>query len=75
MPSIQDVADLAGVSTATVSRALSGNGTVSVATREKVATAAEEIGRVEHRLEFGENVAHRIALFGQRKIRIEQFVR
>lgn len=46
MPSIQDVADLAGVSTATVSRALSGNGTVSVATREKVVIAAQELGYV-----------------------------
>lgn len=46
MPSIQDVADLAGVSTATVSRALSGKGTVSVATREKVAIAAQELGYV-----------------------------
>jgi DNA-binding LacI/PurR family transcriptional regulator len=46
MPSIQDVADLAGLSTATVSRALSGNGLVSVAARERVASAATELGYV-----------------------------
>ncbi len=46
MPSIQDVADLAGVSTATVSRALSGKGTVSIATRDRVASAAQELGYV-----------------------------
>jgi LacI family repressor for deo operon, udp, cdd, tsx, nupC, and nupG len=43
---INEVADLAGVSTATVSRALSGNGHVSVATRDRVARAAEELGYV-----------------------------
>jgi LacI family repressor for deo operon, udp, cdd, tsx, nupC, and nupG len=46
MASIQDVAEFAGVSTATVSRALSGKGTVSVATREKVTLAAQELGYV-----------------------------
>lgn len=43
---IQEVADVAGVSTATVSRALSGNGHVSAATRERVARAADELGYV-----------------------------
>ena len=46
MTGINEVADLAGVSTATVSRALSGNGHVSVATRERVTRAAEELGYV-----------------------------
>lgn len=46
MPGIQSVADLAGVSTATVSRALSGNGHVSVATRAAVLKAAEDLGYV-----------------------------
>lgn len=43
---INEVADRAGVSTATVSRALSGNGHVSAATRERVVIAAEELGYV-----------------------------
>ena len=46
MAGIQEVAELAGVSTATVSRALSGNGHVSLATRERVAKAAETLGYV-----------------------------
>ncbi|MHB1234243.1 MAG: LacI family DNA-binding transcriptional regulator [Microbacteriaceae bacterium] len=46
MPGIQEVADLAGVSTATVSRALSGNGHVSAPTRSKVEEAARELGYV-----------------------------
>ena len=46
MPGINEVAELAGVSTATVSRALSGNGHVSAATRERVNNAAAELGYV-----------------------------
>ncbi|WP_167044401.1 LacI family DNA-binding transcriptional regulator [Salinibacterium sp. ZJ454] len=46
MPGINDVAALAGVSTATVSRALSGNGHVLEATRQKVLLAAGELGYV-----------------------------
>ena len=46
MPGINEVAELAGVSTATVSRALSGNGHVSPATRERVQSAASELGYV-----------------------------
>lgn len=46
MASIDDVARLAGVSTATVSRALSGRGKVSDATRARVMGAAERLGYV-----------------------------
>ncbi|MEH6781859.1 MAG: LacI family DNA-binding transcriptional regulator [Rhodoglobus sp.] len=46
MVSIEDVARRAGVSTATVSRALSGNGPVSAKAREKVADAANALGYV-----------------------------
>lgn len=46
MVSIDEVAKLAGVSTATVSRALSGRGHVSPASRERVRTAAETLGYV-----------------------------
>jgi len=46
MVSIEDVAQRAGVSTATVSRALSGNGPVSAAAREKVAEAATALDYV-----------------------------
>lgn len=44
--SIAEVARLAGVSTATVSRALSGRGHVSEAARERVLAAARELGYV-----------------------------
>jgi LacI family repressor for deo operon, udp, cdd, tsx, nupC, and nupG len=43
---INEVAELAGVSTATVSRALSGNGHVSAAARDRVHAAAAELGYV-----------------------------
>lgn len=46
MASIDEVARLAGVSTATVSRALSGRGHVSEASRERVRTAAAALGYV-----------------------------
>jgi LacI family transcriptional regulator, repressor for deo operon, udp, cdd, tsx, nupC, and nupG len=46
VPGINEVAELAGVSTATVSRALSGKQHVSPATRERVAAAAAELGYV-----------------------------
>ncbi|KTS04732.1 LacI family DNA-binding transcriptional regulator [Microbacterium testaceum] len=46
MAGIDDVARRAGVSTATVSRALSGRGPVSTATRDRVLAAAEELGYV-----------------------------
>lgn len=46
MPGIDEVARLAGVSTATVSRALSGRGPVSETTRQRVADAAERLGYV-----------------------------
>ena len=46
MVSIDEVARLAGVSTATVSRALSGRGNVSDATRARVKAAADSLGYV-----------------------------
>ncbi|WP_309064843.1 LacI family DNA-binding transcriptional regulator [Microbacterium sp.] len=46
MVSIDEVAKLAGVSTATVSRALSGRGHVSAASRERVRVAADALGYV-----------------------------
>ncbi|GAA1497992.1 LacI family DNA-binding transcriptional regulator [Paeniglutamicibacter kerguelensis] len=46
MSSIKDVAQRAGVSVATVSRALSGNGKVSSASRDAVHQAAKELGYV-----------------------------
>ncbi|WP_417563072.1 LacI family DNA-binding transcriptional regulator [Microbacterium sp.] len=46
MVSIDEVARLAGVSTATVSRALSGRGRVSDATRARVEAAADSLGYV-----------------------------
>lgn len=46
MASIDEVARLAGVSTATVSRALSGRGHVSESARERVQAAAASLGYV-----------------------------
>jgi LacI family repressor for deo operon, udp, cdd, tsx, nupC, and nupG len=46
VPGIDEVARVAGVSTATVSRALSGAGHVSPSTRERVRRAARELGYV-----------------------------
>jgi DNA-binding LacI/PurR family transcriptional regulator len=46
MSALSDVARLAGVSKATASRALSGRGYVSVETRDRVVSAAAEIGYV-----------------------------
>jgi len=43
---LADVAKLAGVSKSTASRALSGRGSVSLRTQEKVSAAAEELGFV-----------------------------
>ena len=41
---------------------------------EEVAPAAYEVRGVEHRLELGEDVAHRLARLGDAEIRIEQLV-
>jgi len=46
MSTLADVAKRAGVSKSTASRALSGRGSVSLRTQEKVSAAAEEIGFV-----------------------------
>ena len=46
MVGIDEVARLAGVSTATVSRALSGRGNVSDASRARVEAAAHTLGYV-----------------------------
>ncbi|MDR6637135.1 LacI family DNA-binding transcriptional regulator [Paenarthrobacter nitroguajacolicus] len=46
MTGIKDVAERAGLSVATVSRALSGKGSVSPASRERARTAASELGFV-----------------------------
>jgi len=46
VPTIEEVAGLAGVSTATVSRALAGKSSVSPATRQRVEDAAKALGYV-----------------------------
>jgi DNA-binding LacI/PurR family transcriptional regulator len=46
MPGIKDVAERAGLSIATVSRALSGKGNVSPRSRERARAAASELGFV-----------------------------
>ncbi|KQQ03831.1 MULTISPECIES: LacI family DNA-binding transcriptional regulator [unclassified Rathayibacter] len=46
MPGIEEVAELAGVSKATVSRALSGRGYVSASTKQRVEGAAASLGYV-----------------------------
>lgn len=48
MAGIKDVAHMAGVSTATASRALTGSGTVAAATRARVQDAARVLGYVPH---------------------------
>ena len=47
--SLEDVARLSGVSTATVSRVLNGSATVKAARREAVERACEELGYVINR--------------------------
>ena len=46
MATLSDVARLSGVSKSTASRALSGRGSVSLRTQQKVSAAAEELGFV-----------------------------
>ncbi|MGI9254261.1 MAG: LacI family DNA-binding transcriptional regulator [Thermomicrobiales bacterium] len=53
MTTIRDVANRAGVSTATVSRALSGNGYVGTQTRELVEAAAAELNYIPNALARG----------------------
>lgn len=48
MAGIKDVARMAGVSTATASRALTGSGPVAEATRTRVLAAAESLGYIAH---------------------------
>jgi LacI family transcriptional regulator len=48
LPTIKEVARLAGVSVATVSKALNGTGSVSVVLRDRVALAARTLGYAPH---------------------------
>ena len=50
MPTIRDVAKLAGVAPITVSRVVNNSGYVSVGTREKVDSAVDELGYVPNML-------------------------
>ncbi len=52
-PTMDDVADLAGVSQMTVSRVMNGKGYISEDVRKRVETAAQEIGYVQNRLARG----------------------
>lgn len=52
-PTMDDVADKAGVSQMTVSRVMNGKGYISEDVRDRVKSAAEEIGYVQNRLARG----------------------
>lgn len=52
-PTMDDVADKAGVSQMTVSRVMNGKGYISKEVRDRVKSAAEEIGYVQNRLARG----------------------
>jgi DNA-binding LacI/PurR family transcriptional regulator len=50
-PTMDDVADKAGVSQMTVSRVMNGKGYISKEVRDRVKSAADEIGYVQNRLD------------------------
>ncbi len=58
MATIQDVARRAGVSTATVSRVITGRGYVSPASRDQVLAAADDLGYVPNGLARGLKTRH-----------------